>query len=165
MSVKLHEEPIAAADFRHAFRQFRQRVTGLVPFYIRPRERAVELFTKAMQPLVRFIDHPHRQLGDGLGGDFRAVDVMANQREVIARFDGELHVRAAAVTLRDRAHVEVVGEDEMFVEAELVAEKFPDDPWRKRCREIRVDVWEFDVRQHDRIKFRSECGVWEHVLL
>ena len=89
---------------------------------------------------------------------------MADQRDVVAGLDGEFHVLPAAVAVGDRAHVEIICQDEMPVEPELVAQKPADDARRKRGREIRIDVRKLDVREHDRIQLRHQRGVGNHVL-
>lgn len=103
-------------------------------------------------------------LGDRLCGGFRAVDLMADQGEVVAGFDGELHILATTVAIRDGSHVEVVGEDEMMIESELATQEAGDDPLRKRGGELRVDVRKLDVGEHDRIQFRHQRGVGQDVL-
>ena len=52
----------------------------------------------------------------------------------------------------------------MVVEAELIAEKTPDDARRQRGGEIRVDVRKLDMPDHDRVQLRHQRGVGNHVL-
>ncbi len=65
----------------------------------------------------------------------------------------------------DGPHVEVVGEHEVLVEAELPAQEIRDHPPRQGGGFVRVDGGKEHVREHHRIELRHQRSVGDHVFL
>ena len=89
---------------------------------------------------------------------------MANHREVVTGGDGLHYIGAATVGFSDRAHVEVISENEVFVEAELATQKTVDDFWRERRWMHVIKQGKAHVAGHDCIQLGYQRGVGQDVV-
>ena len=96
----------------------------------------------------------------------RFKKLVTEKSKVPTCFNRQARRLGGAIALLNRAHIQVISENEMTVEAETIPEESLNDIAREAGRKSSlIDARKVQVANHDRIQFRHERGVGNQVML